>query len=100
MKICPTEPSIDRSAKNTAREAARAKLAAAGAWRVLDLVPDGAQLLTLEKRMQLGTLPAHARPSEVLVNEERGAVLTFPYVSPSRGCFISQSVRFRFSHCS
>jgi hypothetical protein len=69
MKIRPTEPP-EGSAKNTTREAARAKLAAAGALRVLDLVPEGAQRLAKEKRIQLGKLPAHARPSEVLIDEE------------------------------
>lgn len=72
MIIRPTEPSSDGSANNPVREAARAKLAAAGALRVLDLVPEGRQALTREKRMQLGTLPAHARPSEALIDEDRG----------------------------
>lgn len=57
---------------NPEREAVRAKLAAAGflstTWDTLE----GAQELTEAERLRLGTLPAWARPSEELIDEDRG----------------------------
>ncbi|MBI5668286.1 MAG: hypothetical protein HZC41_09790 [Chloroflexi bacterium] len=57
---------------NPAREAARAKLLAAGVLSTAHHAPEGAVPLTVEERMRIGTLPPGARPSEDLVNEDRG----------------------------
>jgi hypothetical protein len=70
--ILPTENQAV-PAPNPAREAARAKLLAAGALRTsVDLSAD-AKPLTPEERLRIGTLPPGARPSEDLIDEDRGA---------------------------
>lgn len=57
---------------NPVREAARAKLLAAGALVTEFNVPPNAVRLTVEERMRLGTLPPDARLSLDLINEDRG----------------------------
>jgi hypothetical protein len=55
------------------REQARAKLLAAG-FLVTDIrAPLGTLPLTPEERLRIGTLPPGARPSEELIDEDRGA---------------------------
>lgn len=57
---------------NGAREAARAKLAAAGALsKIYDSLPNDLKPLTVEERIRIGTLPPRARPSEELISEDR-----------------------------
>lgn len=54
------------------REHARAKLLAAGKL-VTDLhAPEGTVALTPEERLRIGQLPPGARPSEALIDEDRG----------------------------
>ena len=59
---------------NPAREAARAKLMAAGILvRPEDMgIPDDLQPLPLEERLRIGKMPPGVRPSEELVDEDRG----------------------------
>lgn len=57
---------------NAAREAARAKMLAAGKLVTWIKAPEGTVPLTPEERMIIGTLPPGARPSEELINEDRG----------------------------
>jgi hypothetical protein len=54
------------------REEARARLLAGGALVTSIYAPEGTKPLTLEERMRLGTLPPGSRPSEVLIDEDRG----------------------------
>lgn len=61
------------SPANEARDAARAKLAAAGFLETSRVSAPGARELTEEERLRLGTLRAGARPSEELIAEDRGA---------------------------
>ncbi len=54
------------------REEARAKLLAAGKL-VADLhPPEGTVALAAEELLQIGQLPPNARPSEELIDEDRG----------------------------
>lgn len=57
---------------NPAREAARAKLLAAGKLSTTWHAPEGAVALTEEELIRIGTLPPDAPPSEQLVSEDRG----------------------------
>lgn len=57
---------------NPAREAARAKLLAAGKLSTIWRAPEGYKPLTVAERMRIGTLPPDAPPSEQLVSEDRG----------------------------
>lgn len=57
---------------NPAREAAKAKLLAAGALVTVFNVPSEAVRLTVEERMRLGTLPSDSKSSLDLINEDRG----------------------------
>ncbi len=61
-----------QSVPNPAREAARAKLLAAGALVTEFQIPENAVRLTVEERMQIGKLPTDARTSLDLINEDRG----------------------------
>jgi hypothetical protein len=54
------------------REAARAKLLAAGALVTEFEIPEGARRLSVDERKQLGTLPSGARSSLDLISEDRG----------------------------
>jgi hypothetical protein len=56
---------------NPAREAARAKLAAAGALSTAHRLPEGVIPPTEEEMYAAGVLPASARPSEELIAEDR-----------------------------
>jgi hypothetical protein len=71
LVIHPTaaEPSEQ---KPLTREEARAKLLAAGKLATWMRAPEGAVLLTPEERMRIGKLPPDARPSEELIDEDRG----------------------------
>jgi hypothetical protein len=60
------------SSSNPARDAARAKLLAAGILRTHVDVPEDAVPLTLEQRLRIGKMPPEARPSEELIDEDRG----------------------------
>jgi hypothetical protein len=64
--------SSDEEVINPAREAARAKLLAAGALVTQFDVPEGAVRLTVEERLRMGTLRPGARSSLDLINEDRG----------------------------
>lgn len=70
-----TVRSIDESGSsvvmNSARDAAKAKLMAAGALVTQFEVPANAVRLSIEERIRLGTMPADARPSLDLINEDR-----------------------------
>lgn len=57
---------------NAAREAARAKFIAAGALSTTYTAPEGVEPLTVEERTRIGQLPPNARPSEELIDEDRG----------------------------
>jgi hypothetical protein len=57
----------------TARAAARAKMLAAGFLTTAYGAPLGARALSIEERIRAGTLPPGSRPSEELIDEERGA---------------------------
>ena len=58
--------------KPMTREEARAKLLAAGKLATWIHAPEGAVPLTPEERMRIGKLPPDARPSEELIDEDRG----------------------------
>jgi hypothetical protein len=66
----PVEPT--GKSVNPAREAARAKLLAAGALVTHFEVPEDAVPLTPEERMRIGTMPPGTRGSEELIDEDRG----------------------------
>lgn len=72
LVLRPAEVTETPQIVNPAREAARAKLLAAGKlstiWRALE----GYKPLSVDERMVIGTLPANAPSSEQLVNEDRG----------------------------
>lgn len=57
---------------NSAREAARARLRAAGFLSTDIHAPEGTTALPDEEIAQLGQLPVGARPSEELIDEDRG----------------------------
>jgi len=68
----PVELVIRPTTSNATREAARAKLLAAGAL-VTDLgLPDNLELVSNEELRRLGTMSPGARPSEELIAEDRG----------------------------
>lgn len=60
------------SVLNPAREAAKAKLSAAGALVTQFTVPADAARLTVAQRLQLGSLAPDAPSSLDLINEDRG----------------------------
>jgi hypothetical protein len=69
--ILPRMNGADERA-TSARDAARAKLLAAG-FLAMDLrAPEGTAPLSDEDLTRLGQLPAGARPSEDLIDEDRG----------------------------
>ncbi len=72
--IQPDIESADQpdNAPSLTREEARAKLLAAGALVTWIHAPDDAVLLTPEERMKIGKLPPGTRPSEELIDEDRG----------------------------
>lgn len=70
--IINPKPELQKSG-NSAREMARAKLLAANFLVTQIDVPESAIALTLQERMKLGQLPAGARSSEDLIDEDRGA---------------------------
>jgi hypothetical protein len=59
---------------NPAREAARAKLLAAGKLATAARlgIPDDLEYLSDDELEELGRMPPGARPSEELINEDRG----------------------------
>ena len=71
-----TVRSIDESENsvvlNSAREAAKAKLLAAGALVTQFEVPANPVRLSVEERMSLGTMLPDSRSSIDLINEDRG----------------------------
>ena len=67
----PAEPESSTPV-NPAREAARAKLLAAGALVTHFEIPEGFVPLTPEERMRIGTMPPGTRGSEELIDEDRG----------------------------
>lgn len=58
---------------NPARAAARAKMLAADFLSDGHRAPIGARALSDEERVRIGTLPPGSRPSEELIDEDRGA---------------------------
>src|SRR5579859_4658287 len=73
LAIEPMQESATASKQHSlTRQEARAKLLAAGKL-VTDLhAPQGTVALTPEELLQIGQLPPNARPSEDLVDEDRG----------------------------
>src|SRR5215813_4547464 len=71
LVIEPQQPQ-QRESINQAREAARAKLLAAGFLVTNIHAPEGTVPLTVEERMRIGQLPPGARPSDELIIEDRG----------------------------
>jgi hypothetical protein len=72
LVIQPVEESPAPAKQPLTREQARARLLAAGKL-VTDLhAPEGTVALTPEEILQIGQLPPNARPSEELINEDRG----------------------------
>jgi hypothetical protein len=70
--IEPVQESSTPSKQPLSREEARAKLLAAGKL-VSDLhAPEGTVALTPAERLRIGQLPPDARPSEELIDEDRG----------------------------
>lgn len=67
-----TTPDMAESATNPLREAVKNKLLVAGILVTDFEVPQDAILLTVEQRMNLGTLKPGARDSLDLINEDRG----------------------------
>jgi hypothetical protein len=61
-----------RTTTNPAREAARAKLRAAGLLSTNIYAPKDAVVLTDEELLRVGRLAPGARPSEELIDEDRG----------------------------
>jgi hypothetical protein len=74
LNVHSTEDDVTRlsSVNNPAREAARAKLLAAGALVTRFEVPENAARLSIEERMRIGKMPPDARSSLDLINEDRG----------------------------
>ncbi len=71
LTIRASQKSIDKLS-NPATETARAKFIAVGALSTAHQAPVGFVPLTLIDRMSIGKLPAHARPSKELIDEDRG----------------------------
>jgi hypothetical protein len=78
--IGPAELVIHPAAKPTApqsqtitRDQARAKLLAAGFLVTSIRAPEGTIPLTPEELLRMGQLPPGSRPSEELIDEDRGA---------------------------
>jgi hypothetical protein len=70
--IEPVQQSATPPRRPLTREEARARLLAAGKL-VTDLhAPEGTVALTAEELLQIGQLPPNARPSEELIDEDRG----------------------------
>ena len=69
--ILPRMNGVDERA-TPARNMARAKLLTAGFLATDIRAPDGTALLSDEDLAHLGQLPAGARPSEDLIDEDRG----------------------------
>lgn len=67
-----TEQSGELGEGQSAREAARAKLLAAGALVTQFRVPTDTARLSVEERMRIGTLPPGARSSLDHINDDRG----------------------------
>jgi hypothetical protein len=72
LVIRPLEQQNSGSPANPAREAARAKLLAAGFLVTNIRAPEGTVPLSNEELERLGRLLAGARPSEELIDEDRG----------------------------
>jgi hypothetical protein len=68
----PVELVIRSASSNPAREAARAKLLAAGALATNFGISDELQPISDEEIRRLGIMAPGARPSEELINEDRG----------------------------
>jgi hypothetical protein len=66
-------PDGQKATTNPAREEARAKLRAAGALSTIRYAPADARPLSDEELMRIGQLAPGARPSEELIDEDRGA---------------------------
>jgi hypothetical protein len=58
---------------DTTRASVRAKMLAAGFLTEVHHAPSGARALSVDERIRAGTLPPGSRPSEELIDEERGA---------------------------
>jgi hypothetical protein len=71
LVVQSSEP-VPANTGNSARESAKAKLLAAGALVTQFEIPANTVRLSVEERLQLGTLPTDARSSLDLINEDRG----------------------------
>jgi len=69
--IQPVAP-IQPSTGTLTREEARARLLAAGMLVTEFKIPPDAEILSDEEILEIGTLPPGARPSEELIDEDRG----------------------------
>ncbi len=72
LEVRPAAPVPTQRNKPLTREEARAKLLAAGYLVTSIHAPEGTVPLTAEERMEIGRLPPGARPSDELVDEDRG----------------------------
>ncbi len=63
---------VPESATELTREEARARLLAAGSLVTSIHAPEGTIALTPEELLELGKMPPGARPSEELIDEDRG----------------------------
>ena len=73
LVVRPTTQPAAGLTTNPAREAARAKLLAAGKLVTHIHAPTGTVPLTPEERMRLGQLPPGAPTSDSLVDQDRGS---------------------------
>jgi hypothetical protein len=71
LVIHPAAPVLPEQ-KPMTREEARAKLLAAGKLATWIHAPEGTVALTPEELLRIGTLPPGSRPSEELIDEDRG----------------------------
>jgi hypothetical protein len=71
LEIRPTDATV-MPTTNPAREAARAKLLAAGRLVTSIHAPEGTPRLSPEEILKIGQLPPDARPSHELIDEDRG----------------------------
>ncbi|GAF67875.1 unnamed protein product [marine sediment metagenome] len=72
LVIRPTILPVDQETLHAAREAARQKLLAAGLLATDLGIPDDLESLSDEELEQLVQMSPDARPSEELINEDRG----------------------------
>jgi len=72
ITIHPQLLSDESMATNAAREVIRAKMLAAGILSTVHRAPEGAHSLPPEERERIWKLFSQGRPSDELINEDRG----------------------------